>query len=148
MIRETTLTPSRVGRDAGHGPQVGAHPAEPAGHDLPGEARQVRLVGPCVAPVGPAHEDHREHQEAEQQADHQDRGVQGLDEQQRPRGGDAAEGGQARAGDRGQRHRLLRPSSTCQVTGVAHCVFVTGPVGPLLNDGACWPQWPVNDSHA
>ena len=34
-----------------------------------------------------------------------------------------------------------------QVTGDAHCDFVAGPVGPLLNDGCSSPQRPVNASH-
>ena len=37
----------------------------------------------------------------------------------------------------------VRPSSSCQVIGLAHWVLVTGPVGPLLNDGAFSPQRPV-----
>ena len=41
-----------------------------------------------------------------------------------------------------------RPSSSCQVTGCAHWVFVFGPVGPLLNEGAFSPQRPVKSSHA
>ena len=37
----------------------------------------------------------------------------------------------------------VRPSSSCQVIGLAHCVLVTGPVGPLLKEGSCWPHRPV-----
>ena len=40
-----------------------------------------------------------------------------------------------------------RPSSCTQVTGAAHCDLVAGPVGPLLNEGCCSPQRPVNASH-
>ena len=46
------------------------------------------------------------------------------------------------------RPRDARPSSCCQLTGVVHCVFVFGPVGPLLNDGAFSPHRPVKSSQA
>ena len=29
-----------------------------------------------------------------------------------------------------------------QENGSSHCVFVVGPVGPLLKPFSFWPQWP------
>ncbi len=40
----------------------------------------------------------------------------------------------------GRAAALSRPSSSTHVTGDDHCVLVTGPVGPLSNDGAFSPQ--------
>ena len=48
----------------------------------------------------------------------------------------------------GRATALSRPSSSTHVTGADHCVFDTGPVGPLLNDGAFSPQCPSYDSQA
>ncbi len=37
---------------------------------------------------------------------------------------------------------LVERCPSIQVNGSSHCVFVTGPVGPLLKPSSFCPQWP------
>ena len=129
--------------DAGDSSGVPADPAECCRHDLTSPALPVRLVGMGVPPVRAADQDDDQDEQGQEapitrigvfsaRMNSSDPFAVAL---QKPLSAGPATGGRDTA--------EVRPSSTCQVIGVAHWVLVTGPVGPLLNDGSACPQRPV-----